>query len=272
VPLGARGSPVLIKESTPSGGSAQQPQISIGHGEHGPESAVNLVTHSGRFVDDHQPHGRKSSQGILISGQSDHSGAVGKKETGFVPAIAPGRNSQLAEPGLYLLDKLGALPLARAGYDDETSRNGAGVVNRFDPGNGGLAPLPAAIQDSALCGAPQHFHLQGVSVERQAGSSKLRSGVFRGSRRAAFRLRAPKALQKDAVRDQTIPIYLSKRVFKCVPDFDSFMHWLQFAGSNAYNSPLAQVSCWAVGYSGNTIYVVENTRPAICCIFIFGGG
>ena len=73
------------------------------------------------------------------------------------------------------------MALAWAGDQDQASRFRMDGVESLDGRDGGLAPLASAVQDAALGGAFQDFHLAGIGVEAEllAGEVQDACGTFR---------------------------------------------------------------------------------------------
>jgi hypothetical protein len=146
----------------------EEPEVSVGGGEHGADGEVELVGDAGGLVDEEEGDGREAADGGFGAGKCDDAGAVWEEEGGFVVAVAAGLDGEVFEEmGGFTEEFCG---LAEAGGDGEGEGVGVeeGVVDGAGGGDGGLAPLAGAIEDDARGGGAEDGDLGGVRVEAEA--------------------------------------------------------------------------------------------------------
>ena len=79
-----RGVPFCVEEAAFALGSAEEPDGSVGDGEHGEEGVIDFVFDAGGFVDDEQRDGGESANGVFIGGNSYYAGTVLEIDGEFV--------------------------------------------------------------------------------------------------------------------------------------------------------------------------------------------
>ena len=130
-----------MEEAAAAEGRAQADQPALRDRQHRPHSAIEVVRHPGRLVDDQQPHAAERADGLLAPRQADDPRAVGQLRAASVRRSPPAR----AADGLIALDDLAKqLPrLAQRGrkQEDETAR----------PTEGGMDGSAATVVLLPLC-------------------------------------------------------------------------------------------------------------------------
>ena len=190
LPLGTPLNPGFVEEPVLAEGGAHEPEGAGADGEHGAEGHVELVGDAGGFVDEEQGDGGEAAVGGFGSGQADNAGLVGENQGDLVVAIALGPDAELACEGSGLAEELGALAGAGADDDDEAGGVMESMVDGLGGDDGGFAPLPGAVQDTAIGVGVQHARLKSVGREPQGMANPFggAQGSWRGSElRGAFR-------------------------------------------------------------------------------------
>ena len=167
-PVVVRGGPGFVEESTAAVGGGHEPKRAITDGEHGTHGEIELIFNPSSFVDQEQRDAGEAADSTFGTGEADDAAAVRKDDGMLVFAIAARGDAELAQERAHLADELRGL--AEAGAEDEREAAGkeVGLMDSFRGGNGGLAPLAGAIEDSAPGVANEESGLLGVQAKVEA--------------------------------------------------------------------------------------------------------
>lgn len=169
LPGGFCAMPLVIEEAGLAVWGRHEPERATGDGEHGVEGVIERVGDEGGFIEDEEGDAGKAADIGGDARETNDAAAVGQKERVGIAAIATRVDVELTEQSTGLVNPLTGLAGGGCGDDDERFGVMPGVMERFDGGNGGLAPLAGATEHEANSRGAQDFSLDGVGLPVEAG-------------------------------------------------------------------------------------------------------